>query len=68
MTDIMFIFVKWMFVIGLVMYSAFAIVVIRQVIAMSEAVECEVNIVFKVLSWIHFAMSILLFVAALTVL
>ena len=68
MTDIMFIFVKWMFVIGLVMYSAFAIVVIRQVIAMSEAVYCEVNIVFKVLSWIHFAMSILLFVAALTVL
>ncbi|MEK7504340.1 MAG: DUF5657 family protein [Patescibacteria group bacterium] len=68
MTDIMFIFVKWMFVIGLVMYSAFAIVVIRQVIAMSEAVECEVNIIFKVLSWVHLAMSILLFVAALTVL
>ena len=64
----MFIFVKWMFVIGLVMYSAFAIVVIRQVIAMSEAVECEVNIIFKVLSWVHLAMSILLFVAALTVL
>ena len=60
MTDIMFIFVKWMFVIGLVMYSAFAIVVIRQVIAMSEAVDREVNIIFKVLSWVHLAMSILL--------
>lgn len=64
----MFLFVKWMFVIGLGMYTAFAIVVVRQVVTMSEAVECEANAIFKILSWIHLAMSILLFVAALTVL
>jgi hypothetical protein len=60
--------VKVMFVVGLFMYSAFAVVVIRQVTTMSEAVEGEANLIFKVLSWIHLAMSILLFVAALTVL
>lgn len=60
--------VKGMFILGLFMYTAFAVVIIRQVIAMSEAVESEVNVVFKFLSWIHLAMSILLFVAALTVL
>ncbi len=68
MADIMFLFVKWMFVVGLVMYTAFAIVMVRQVVAMSEAVECEVNIIFKILSWIHLAMSILLVFAAVTVL
>lgn len=60
--------VKAMFVVGLFMYTAFAVVVIRQVTTMSEAVESEANIIFKVLSWIHLAMSILLFIAALTVL
>ena len=60
--------IKYMFIVGLFMYSAYAVVIVRQVIAMSEAVECEINAIFKILSWIHLAMSILLFVTAVAVL
>lgn len=60
--------VKWMFVFGLIMYSAFAVVVIRQVKVMSEAIEGSLNDAFRILSWIHLLMAILLVVAAIFVL
>lgn len=60
--------IKWFFVIGLVMYTIFAIVVVKQVSVMSESVESSVNPVIKLFSWLHLAMAILLVVAAIVML
>lgn len=63
-----FAIIKWFFVIGLAMYSIFAIVVVKQVSIMSESVESSVNPIIKLLSWLHLAMAILLVVAAIVML
>jgi hypothetical protein len=60
--------VKWFFVVGLIMYSLFAVVVIKQVSVMSETVDSSVNSVMKLFSWLHLAMAILLVVAAIVML
>ena len=60
--------VKWFFVVGLIMYSLFAVVVIKHVSVMSETVDSSVNSVMKLFSWLHLAMAILLVVAAIVML
>lgn len=63
-----FLVIKWFFVVGLIMYSIFAIVVVKQVSIMSESVESSVNPVIKLMSWLHLAMAALLVVAAIVML
>ena len=60
--------VKWFLVVGLVLYSAFAAVIVRQVGVMSTAVEDEFNGVIKTFSWAHLLMAILLTVVAIVML
>ena len=60
--------VKWFLVVGLVMYSAFAFVVVRQVKVMSEAIEDEFNQTIIVFSWVHLLIAILLTILAVIVL
>ncbi len=60
--------VKWFLVVGLVMYLAFAIVIVRQVGVMSEAIEDPNNVLIKTFAWAHLLMTILLIVVAVTLL
>lgn len=60
--------VKWMFVVGLVVYSIFAVIIVRQVKVMSEAVESDANFLFQIMSWLHLLMAILLVVLAIAIL
>ena len=60
--------VKWFLVVGLVVYSAFAAVIVRQVGVMSEAVEDEFNGVIKTFAWAHLLMAIVLTVVAIVTL
>mgnify|MGYP001560364319 FL=1 len=60
--------VKWFFVVGLMMYIAFGIVVVRQVGIMIEAVEDEFNGVVFILAWAHLLLAMGLLVLAIVVL
>lgn len=58
---------KWMLVVGLVMYSVFAVVIIRQVKVMNEAFESDLNSWFQILSWLHLLMSVALLILAIVI-
>lgn len=60
--------IKWFFVIGLIMYSAFAAVVIRQVKTMNESVEDPLNSIILLVSVVHLILSLLLIVVAIVLL
>lgn len=60
--------VKWFLVLGLIMYAAFAVVIVRQVGVMSEAVDDPNNALIKLFAWAHFLMTILLIIVAVMVL
>ncbi len=60
--------VKWFLVVGLVMYTAFAIVIIRQVKEMSESIEDEFNGLISLFAWGHLGVALLLIVIAVVVL
>lgn len=60
--------VKWFLVAGLVLYTAFAVVIIRQVGVMSEAVKEDINALVALFAWAHLALSILLLIMAIVIL
>jgi len=60
--------VKWFFVVGLIMYSAFAAVVIRQVMTMNESVKDPLNSIILLVSIAHLILSLLLIVVAIVLL
>lgn len=60
--------IKWFFVIGLIMYAAFAAVVIRQVITMNESVKDPLNSIILLVSVVHLILSLLLIVVAIVLL
>lgn len=60
--------VKWMTVAGLVMYTAFAVVIVRQVGVMTEAVEDDVNGIISLFAWVHLLLAAALIVLAVAVL
>lgn len=60
--------VKWMLVVGLVMYCAFALVIVKQVGIMAESYDAEANGVIKLFAWVHFAMALVLVGVAIIVL
>jgi len=53
---------------GLVIYFVFALVVVRQVQLMTETLEVGFETQLKILSYLHLAFAILVFLAALIVL
>lgn len=63
-----FTIVKWFLVVGLVMYTAFAIIIVKQVSVMSEAIEDGFNGLISVFAWVHLAVAIFLTVLAVVVL
>lgn len=60
--------VKWLFVMGLMMYIAFAVVIVRQVGVMTEALEDSINGLFSLFAWVHLLLAICLVVLAIVVL
>lgn len=63
-----FTIVKWFLVVGLVMYTAFAAIIIKQASVMSESVEDGINGIVNIFAWVHLAVAILLIVLAVVVL
>lgn len=60
--------VKIFVLLGLVFYFVFALVVVRQVQLMTETLEVGFETQLKILSYLHLAFAILVFLAALIVL
>ncbi len=60
--------VKGFFVAGLVMYTAFAVVIIKQVGVMTEALEDEINGVISLFAWAHLLLAIALVILAIVAL
>ena len=59
---------KWLLVGGLILYTAFAAIIIRQVAVMSEAVEDSVNILVQMFAWAHLALAVFLVIVAIVIL
>jgi hypothetical protein len=55
---------KWFFVGGLVMYTFFALIVVKQVSIMASSVEAEGNLAIKSFAALHLLGAIMLTVAA----
>ncbi|MGB9706499.1 MAG: DUF5657 family protein [Microgenomates group bacterium] len=60
--------VKGLFVLGLALYLAFAVIVIRQVGLMSRTLDGEFNLPLKFVAWIHFFVALGIFLIALLIL
>lgn len=60
--------IKFGLIIGLIMYSLFALVIIKQVGIMAETYEAEANGVVKLFAWAHLIMAIMLLGAGILLL
>lgn len=60
--------IKWFFVAGMILYTIFAYVIVRQVKVMSEAIEDPMNGVIAVFAWVHLIAAGVLVWLAITVL
>jgi hypothetical protein len=63
-----FAIVKWLLIIGLTMYLAFAVIIVRQVGVMSEALEDPYNELIKMFAWAHLALTVLLIIISIVIL
>lgn len=60
--------VKFLLLVALTLYMAFAVVVVRQVEMMSRTLDVGFNSVLKLIAWVHLGAAILVFAAALVIL
>lgn len=60
--------VKILFLLALLIYIAFAIIIIRQIGLMAKTLHTEFAIPIKLVAWIHLAAAILTFLLALLIL
>ena len=60
--------VKWLMVVGLILYNVFAVVVMRQVSLMSRTVNGILELPLKLLSWVHLGLSLVALVVAIVIL
>jgi hypothetical protein len=76
MTDLMFsewssaawLVVKLAFLMGILLYVIFAYIVTKQVKLMNDTIEVGFENAMKIVSYIHFAISIFIFILAMIVL
>lgn len=69
LTDLtVFSIVKAFLVVGLIMYTAFAFVITRQVKVMSDSLEDEFNGLIILFAWVHLLIAIFLVLVAVVVL
>lgn len=62
------IFLKLLFLIGLLVYLAFAIIVVRQVNLMIRTLNTGFEISLRLISWVHLIVAIGVFLLALVIL
>lgn len=62
------IFIKIMFVIGLVVYLMFGLIIVRQAQIMNETIEAKHNGVVKMGAWLHFGLTLFILIVAILVL
>jgi len=62
------IFVKLLFLIGLLVYLAFAVVVVRQVNLMTRTLSTKFEVSLKFISWVHLIVAIGVFLLAIVIL
>jgi len=60
--------VKTFLVVGLVMYTAFAAIIVRQVGVMSESIEDQFNGVVILFAWLHLGLAVFLVITSVTLL
>ena len=60
--------VKWMAVGGLLMYAVFAVVIVKQVGVMTEAMEDDINGIISLFAWVHLLLAVALVIMAIAVL
>ena len=60
--------VKILFIIGLVLYFAFALIVIRQVGLMGKTLDGEFNLPLKFVAWVHLIISLGILLLAVLIL
>lgn len=58
------IFVKLLFLLGLLIYVAFAIIVVRQVKLMSQTLNGAFDLPLKLISWVHLGVALAVFIFA----
>jgi len=62
------IFVKLLFLIGLLVYLAFAVIVVRQVNLMTRTLSTKFEVRLKFISWAHLIVAIGVFLLAIVIL
>lgn len=50
--------IQGFFVVGLLMYAAFALVILRQVGVMNETIEARYNSLVKMVAWVHLFLAL----------
>jgi hypothetical protein len=60
--------VKWIYLFTLGLYIVFAIVMVRQVCLMTQALNEKISAVLRVISWFHLILAAIVFLLALFVL
>lgn len=60
--------IKILFVVGLALYLAFAVIVIRQIKMMSQVIEGIFVWPIKLISWIHLGAAIFVFILSILIL
>jgi len=60
--------IKILFIIGLFLYLAFGLIVIRQVGLMGKTLNSEFNLLLKFTAWVHLIVSLGVFLLALFIL
>jgi hypothetical protein len=63
-TAVVLSFFKVLFLIGFGVYVVFAFAVIRQAVLMTRTLQTNLNLPLTVFSWIHFGLSVLLWLFA----
>jgi len=61
-------FIKILFVVGLFLYLAFAVIVVRQVGLMGRTLDGEFNLPLKFIAWVHLIISLGVFLLAIFIL
>lgn len=59
--------IKIMAIIGLVVYSLFALVIVKQTAIMTETFEAGGNTLVKLFAWLHFLLAIFLVAAVVVI-
>lgn len=62
------VFIKLLFLLGFLIYVAFAVIVVRQVDLMHQTLNGVLDFPLKLIAWIHLGVAVAIFLLALVIL